>query len=601
MTSENAATASATAVASAAPLGSFTFVLHSHLPYVLSHGKWPHGTEWACEAAAETYIPLLNVFHRLLEENIEPRVTLGLTPVLCEMLSDADFLDEFGAYLQTKIEAARENAREFAALEQHHFRDNALFWENWYCGIARDFDDKYNRDIVGAFRALQDGGHLEIITCAATHGYLPLLGTDESVQAQIAIGVATYKKHFGRAPRGIWLPECAYRPRYEWSAPVGENQTPKLRKGIEEFLAENGLEYFIADAHLLAGGTPIGAYGDRYNALKTLYDHAAAQHETAQLETAPREYSPMQVYNVASSEVAQRNAPVAVFSRHEKTALQVWSGDHGYPGEGYYLDFHKKHFPGGHRLWRVTSSQADLAEKLPYEPDKIAYYAQSHADHFVGLVTESLREYSQQNGGPSGLVCAPYDAELFGHWWFEGPQWLYRTLKKMAQTPEINLTTCGAYLDENPTRETVRLPEGSWGEGGFHFIWLNENTDWTWREIYRCEAEMTRLAREYSQHDNPKLQEILSQCGRELLLMESSDWQFLISTVSARDYAELRIAGHINDFQSLAAMADKVARGEQLSDGEGTLLENVRQRDRAFQNIDVSLWAGVEHPAEEEA
>ena len=601
MTSDaSAATApdATTSAQNAAPLGSFTFVLHSHLPYVLSHGKWPHGTEWACEAAAETYIPLLNVFHRLLEENIEPRVTIGLTPVLCEMLSDSDFLEEFAAYLQTKIEAARDNAREFAALEQTHFRDNALFWENWYSAIARDFDDTYKRDIVGAFRDLQDGGHLEIITSAATHGYLPLLGTDESVQAQIRVGVQTYKKHFGRAPRGIWLPECAYRPRYEWSAPVGENPTPKLRKGIEEFLAENGIKYFIADAHLLAGGTPIGAYADRFNALKMLFDNAAAQHETAQIETAPREYSPMQVYNVASSEVAQQNAPVAVFSRHEKTALQVWSGDHGYPGEGYYLDFHKKHFPGGHRLWRVTSSQADLAEKLPYEPDKIAHYAQSHADHFVGLVTESLREYSQAHDGKSGLVCAPYDAELFGHWWFEGPQWLYRTLKKMAQAPEINLTTCGAYLDENPTRETVRLPEGSWGEGGFHFIWLNENTDWTWREIYKCEAEMTRLAREYSQHENPKLQEILAQCARELLLMESSDWQFLISTISARDYAELRIAGHINDFGSLAAMTDKVARGEHLSNGEDTLLENVQQRDRAFQNIDVALWAQVEHPAE---
>ncbi len=219
-------------------LGSFSLVLHAHLPYVLSHGKWPHGTDWVSEAAAETYVPLLNVFNRLVDEGLQPRVTLGLTPILCEMLSDLSFMDEFQNYLQGKIEGARGNGREFAEQGMDSFRDIALFWENWYTGIARDFEHKYERDIVGAFRRLQDGGHLEIITSAATHGYLPLLGRDESVRAQIVLGVATYKKHFGRAPRGIWLPECAYRPSYEWSPPQGlgaPDAAPVLRRGIEDF------------------------------------------------------------------------------------------------------------------------------------------------------------------------------------------------------------------------------------------------------------------------------------------------------------------------------------------------------------------------------
>lgn len=384
----------------ATPLGSFTFVLHAHLPYVLSHGTWPHGSDWICEAAAETYIPLLNVFHKLLSEGIAPRITLGLTPVLCEMLSDAAFVTEFKHYLQMKIDAAFDNARDFAAQGQETFRDNAFFWDTWYTNIARDFEDKYARDIVGAFRALQDGGHVEIITSAATHGYLPLLGRDESVQAQIKVGVETYKKHFARAPRGIWLPECAYRPRYEWQAPNGDTdeKTPQLRKGIEEFLAENGLDYFVIDAHMLAGGKPIGTYGDRYTALKHLFENAAAHHE----KTVPDgEDSPLQSYNVASPGAPADMAPVAVFTRHERTSLQVWSGDYGYPGEGYYLDFHKKHFPGGHRLWRVTSHEADLAQKLPYEPARVAEHVESHAHHFVGLVREALGEYSQKAGKPA--------------------------------------------------------------------------------------------------------------------------------------------------------------------------------------------------------
>jgi 1,4-alpha-glucan branching enzyme len=575
-------------------LGSFTFVLHSHLPYVLSHGKWPHGTDWLCEAAAETYIPLLNVFNRLVDEGCSPRVTIGLTPVLCEMMADLSFVAEFREYLQDKIEVAGANAREFARLDQVQFRDIALFWENWYTQTARDFDLKYERDLIGAFRRLQNNGHIEIITSAATHGYLPLLSTDEAVQAQVRIGVDTYKKHFGRQPRGMWLPECAYRPRYEWLKPEGlrdGDETPVLRKGVDEFLSENKIEYFIVDAHLLKGGHAIGAYADRFEALKSLFDNFSEQYQPRAVN---EENTPHEVYLVASAPGSE--TPVAVFARHERTSLQVWSGEHGYPGEGHYLDFHKKHFPGGLRLWRVTSSQADLAQKQPYEPARIAEISQSHADHFVALVKESLRDYKAA-AGHAGVVCAPYDTELFGHWWFEGPNWLYRVLKGLWQDPEVDLTTGGRYLDEHPPTTVVSLPEGSWGEGGFHSVWLNADTNWTWREIYPCEQTMTRLAQEYSDTTNPKLREILEQCARELLLMESSDWQFLITTVAARDYAELRCAEHINTFQRLAAMADKVGAGDFLTEGEREYLTAAQERDRVFAGVPVELWADVEFPA----
>ena len=319
------------------PLGSFTFVLHSHLPYVLSHGTWPHGTDWLHEAAAETYIPLLNAFHKLKEEGVVPRVSIGLTPVLCEMLADTSWAGEFEEYLAKKTASAADNAREFAAQNQSEFHDIACFWEAWYRGIATNFA-ALNRDILGAFKTLQDEGALEIITSAATHGYLPLLGTDESVQAQIAHGVANYRKHFGRAPRGIWLPECAYRPRYEWHAPeeIGGG-APVLRKGIEEFLAEQGIKYFVVDAHLLKGGKEIGTYGERYEALREMHIR------TPEVAVPEEERTPLQPYLV----VGKTSQPVAFFTRHEKTALQVWSGEHGYPGDGHYLDFHKKHFPAG--------------------------------------------------------------------------------------------------------------------------------------------------------------------------------------------------------------------------------------------------------------
>ncbi|HVF10996.1 MAG TPA: 1,4-alpha-glucan branching protein domain-containing protein [Abditibacteriaceae bacterium] len=574
-------------------VGSFTFVLHSHLPYVLSHGTWPHGTDWLCEAAAETYIPLLNVFNRLVDEGITPRVTIGLTPILTEMLADLSFAAELQDYLQTKINVAHNNARELAAQGLDQYRDIALFWENWYTNIARDFEHKYNRDLVGAFRKLQDDGHLEIITSAATHGYLPLLGTDEAVQAQVRIGVDAYKKHYGRPPRGIWLPECAYRPRYEWKPPqdtTEADEPPVLRKGVDEFLSENNIEYFVVDAHLLKGGKALGVYAERFEGLRAIFQNFADQYQPL---AENEERTPHEVYLVAS---APDKAPVACFARHERTSMQVWSAEHGYPGDGYYLDFHKKHFPGGLRLWRVVSTQADLAQKQPYEPGRIAEISEAQANHFVQLVKDGLRAHRDLTGQP-GIVCCPYDAELFGHWWFEGPDWLYRALKKLWQDPEIDLTTGGRYLDQNPPTKVISLPEGSWGEGGFHYIWLNPDNVWTWREIYACEKEMTRLARQYGETTNPKLREIVEQCGRELLLMESSDWQFLISTVAARDYAELRCAGHINVFQMLAAMGDRIGAGEVMSEGDRVFLQAAQQRDSCFQDVPLKLWAQVEHPA----
>lgn len=565
------------------PLGSFTLVLHAHLPYVLSHGRWPHGTDWLCEAAAETYIPLLNTFNRLVEEGDSPRVTLGLTPVLCEMMTDPTFVSEFNDYLKMRIGFAEENARAFAEQGQEQYRQLARRWQLFYNQTRRDFNEKYSQNIIGAFKKLQDDGQIEIITSAATHGYLPLLSTDEAIRAQIKIGIDTYQKYFGRQPHGIWLPECAYRPRGEWSASplVEPESTPVLRKGIEEFLAESGIKYFVTDAHLIKGGKPLGISSEHQGLLSEIPE------ETSENETLIHEkYSSQEVYFVESETT---DPPVAVFARHESTSLQVWSADHGYPGNGRYLDFHKKQFPGGLRYWRVTDVSADLGEKQIYEPERITEICEEQATHFVELVRKNLIEH-RDTTGKAGVVCCPYDAELFGHWWFEGPQWLYSILKKLSADPEINLTTGSQYLQENPPTETVSLQEGSWGAGGDHRIWMNAETAWTWKEIYPCERAFTLLLQKCFSDNCTELQKVLRQCARELLLMESSDWQFLISTIAARDYAEQRCAGHIERFWKLAAMAEKLGQAQPLSQNEQEELKTICKQDRCFPEIDTSLW-----------
>jgi 1,4-alpha-glucan branching enzyme len=563
--------------------GCFALVLHSHIPYVLAHGRWPHGMDWLAEVAAETYVPLLDVFNRLADEGISPKVTLGLTPALVEQLADETFAWEFEDYLGQKIGAAEANEREFRQNQRPDMAALARYWHDYYSHILRRFQQTYRRDLVGAFRALQDAGHIEILTSAATHGYLPLLGTDASISAQVKQGVSSYRRRFGRDPLGFWLPECAYRPRYHWQPPIPKYRTPEpaLRRGVEEFLAESGLRYFFVDAHLLRGGQAIGVYAERFKALEELWSQFAKEYQPEAAERSP--YIP---YLVNSS--GGPMSPVAIFARDPETGIQVWSGEVGYPGDEWYLEFHKKHYPGNLRYWRVSWPRDDLGRKELYEPVHALSRLPGHASHFAEVVRGVLAKHSDRFGHP-GILTAMYDTELYGHWWHEGAEWLYHAIQRLAEDEDIRRVTCGEYLAENPAHTVVSLPEGSWGEGGYHWIWLNEWTYWTWDKIYECEQEMTALAREYG--DNPRVATILKQAARELLLLESSDWQFNISTWAARDYAEERVRYHYGKFTALAALVRRAAAGEEIEPGAWNELGEAEDRDRCFPDVEPKWWA----------
>lgn len=571
------------------PIGYFTFVLHSHLPYVISHGRWPHGMDWLDEAAIATYIPLLNAFSDLANEGISAKCTVGITPILAEMLSSQTFKDGLPVYLKEKVRVSQENVREFQRTGERQLKALAQMWEQWFSNRLNDFEERYGRDLIGAFRKLQEQGHIEIITCAATHGYLPLLSEDISIQAQIKAGIKAHQRHFGCSPKGIWLPECAYRPSYAWASPLESNAVPKVRKGVEEFLSENGIDFFMVDTHLLHGGEAVGVYMDRFSALRRLWAQFEKEYAPAPVDV---EKSPYDVFLVGAKEGKK---PVAILTRDDQTGLQVWSGEHGYPGDGAYLDFHKKYSQGGNRYWCITSPKADLADKEMYNPQSAQERIPSHADHFVKLVTETLRKHHQEHNRP-GLVCAPFDTELFGHWWWEGPQWLKAVLAGLAASDEVQLVTGSEYLETSPASVIVSLPEGSWGKGGFHFIWLNEDTKWTWRHIYEAERDMIRLAQKYASNDDADLQRIMKQLARENLLLQSSDWQFLISTWSARDYSELRFDFHLNAFRKLRDLAEKKASGKTLTAADWTAVEELEARDQVFPDIDVSWWQRLEYP-----
>jgi len=537
----------------------FSLVLHSHIPYVLAHGSWPHGMDWLYEAAAETYLPLLDVFERLAAEGISARTNVSFTPVLMDQLKDPDFVRGFDEYLSMKLDIAVRDREYFTRTGNAALRPLPDFWAAWYGKLLEDFNGRYRRDIIDAFRSLQDRGHIEVLTSAATHGYFPLLARDESVRHQVRQGLHTYRKHFGREARGFWIPECAYRPGYAWKNPLGDSEAyPRL--GVDEVLGQEGIGYFFVDSHLLKGGEAKGVYIDRFPGLKLLWEKFRDAYRPAD-ELARDPYS---AYLAHPSHVP-------FFARDDVSGSQVWSRYMGYPGDGSYLEFHKKHFPGGMRYWRITSSEADLGLKEPYDPAAIAARLEQHAAHFVSVLEGVLK------GRSEGTVVALYDTELFGHWWFEGPEWLYHVIKKLDAGPVKPVTGSGS-LQALPPKTIISLPEGSWGQGGFHWIWLNDDTAWIWKKIHRIEEAAAALTPRLDRLDR----RLLKQFFREKFLLESSDWPFLISTWSARDYAENRAAEH---YERALTLAGWLESGRRLGPDEESLLRVFEAEDSLFEEV----------------
>lgn len=556
--------------------GRFMLVLHSHMPYVLSHGKSPHGTDWIFESTAECYLPLLDVLDRLAKQDVKPRWTVNVTPILAEQLDDPSFKSGFEEYCEEKIAAARQDALQFDSQGDLWMSGLAAFWQRVYTKCLVQFKHQWHRSVCGAFRHFGEIGSIELVTCGATHGYFPLLSTDEAVNAQVKLAVDTHTERFGSRPRGIWLPECAYRPRYPWKAPAGDDETVWERRGVEEILADHDIEYFFIDSHLIRGGEPLGTYWQTFPQLAELFQRSKG------LFTPPEE---------ARSEYEHYAIPTGrtVFARDPESTVQVWSGDVGYPGNPAYLEFHKQLYPGRHRYWRISEDKADLGAKKPYDPWAAHELIANQAQNFTGLVKNVLGRYKAEHDR-EGTLVAMYDTELFGHWWWEGPEFLYESALSMARDPELNCVSGGDVVDQEPARHFITLPEGSWGEGGYHSVWLNPDNHWTWEKLYPAQARLRALV---DKRPTGLAEEVAIQAAREILLAEASDWQFLISTWAARDYAEARFGDHIDRFNQLADLADRLTDGQEPSEADETFLKECQEKDAPFPDLDLSYWEAL--------
>ncbi|MBC7797631.1 MAG: DUF1957 domain-containing protein, partial [Pyrinomonadaceae bacterium] len=473
------------------PKGYFSLILHAHLPFV-RHPEYPEFLEedWLYEAITEVYIPLAFIFKNLHENGVRVRVAMNISPPLCEMLADTMLQNRYTRHLENLLALARQEA-ERTTREQTEFHAVAQMYYETLSQTANLWHNVYGKNLVGAFRELQDNGAIEIITCGATHGFLPLMSSHQAKRAQIQIAAANYRKHFGRNPRGIWLPECAYEPN------------------IEDLLKEAGIEYFVADAHALLYGEPRPRYGV---------------------------HAPVKCPN-----------GVAIFARDMETSQQVWSSIVGYPGDGAYREFYRDigwdlpldylkpflHEDGkrrglGLKYHRITGRDVSQTRKEPYIPELAREKAAQNAAHFVGERIKQAYQLRELYEGREPLVVSPYDAELYGHWWFEGPQFLDYVFRKLHyDQSDVLSVTPGDFLDADLPIQTQKPSASSWGERGYYKVWLNEGTSWMYPYQHIAEERMTRLADLY-QMPNALEYRALNQCARELLLAQSSDWAFQI-------------------------------------------------------------------------
>jgi len=493
--------------------GYIAMVLHAHLPFV-RHEEQANALEerWLFEALSETYLPLLMSWERLQEQGIPFAFAMTVSPTLLTLLTDEEMAARYVRHLELTIELTeKEMVRTRNHLELHSL---AVMYHTRHIELLERFEG-YGRNIVPALVRLADAGHLELLTCGATHGFLPVLGTAESRQAQIRIAVETHRRLTGRSPRGIWLPECGYVP------------------GIESVLEREGLQFFLVDSH------------------------AFADQET---ESSKRVYGPVFV----------GESNVYALARDPEAARQVWSSFTGYPGDPDYREYYRDIgfdlewdyirpyvHPEGIRLntgikYHRITAQGDHKEL--YNPEWAAQKTRGHAAHFIESRYDTLKRLEQANIAATKppLIVAPYDAELFGHWWFEGPQWLEQVALQMHDT-ELRLVTPSQYLDQFPEAEAAHMSMSSWGRAGYADVWLNETNDWIYPHLHRVEQRLVNLIRQKKRDGMDRLTEAaLQQLAREVLLAESSDWAFIMTMGTTVEYAVRRTKLHLEQAMRLA-------------------------------------------------
>ncbi len=528
--------------------GYLCLFLHAHLPFV-RHPEEEYFLEenWLFEAITETYIPLIDMMDRLIAQGVPFQLTMSLTPTLTFMLKDPLLQNRYIKHLDKLIELA---SKEIERTEyETHYHGLALMYHERFKNARETFIKKYKKDLTLAFKKFQDLGYLEIVTSCATHAFLPNMSVNpKAMDAQIQIGVDYYRKVFGRKPRGFWLPECGYFPH------------------VDELLQKAGIKYFFLDSHGILHADP----SPRYSVYAPLYCPSG----------------------------------VAAFGRDWESSKQVWSSKEGYPGDPVYREYYRdigfeldyeyiKPYihPNGLRIntglkyWRITGN---TEYKEAYRPDWAKEKAAEHAGNFMFNRQKQI-EHLSAHMDRKPIVVAPYDAELFGHWWFEGPMWIDFLIRKIAYDQKtVSLITPSQYLSQYSANQMAFPSQSSWGYKGYSEYWLEGSNDWIYRHLHTAERRMKELTDKFKTVFNngvkrPLIKRALNQAARELVLAQASDWPFIMKTGTMVPYAMKRVKQHLSRFNQLYhdLMKKKVNQ---------KWLNELEARDNIFYNINCASY-----------
>jgi 1,4-alpha-glucan branching enzyme len=529
--------------------------LHTHMPYVMNHDMWPHGTVWLSEVVCESYLPILEVIQDLHQEGIRPTLSFDFSPILLAQLSHSNALSIFTEYVKQQIEQSEKDLDKFSKIpEAVQNIPMGEFWKSFYEERLQTLHGMNDSSIIERLRIAEQDGLIEIMTCGLTHAYLPLLDFEQSTRMQIASSVKMHELYFAHKPRAIFLPECGYAPKL-----IGENGEYYL----EDIILEQSINMIILD---------------QQHSMK----YVESEHDVVRI--LPESLRPLSQVRLQKT---YKNQSLKVLIRHKSASDKVWSEKSGYPSHSAYLDFHKREFDSTLRYWKVTNHPEYTQEKYPYMMADAKKQAQIDAKEYVEYLEELALSYSEQVN-ETGVICLAFDTELFGHWWFEGPEFLSNFIREMDRSDILSLKF-PSEIQWNDSIHTVQCSAGSWGMNGTDETWKNASTMWLLDNIH--DAEQRFEDRVHSIDINDQLEKrIMDQALRELLLMQASDWPFLITKNQASDYAKERFMQHQDYFTSLIAFFDLIKSGKVLTNDQETLLARIVQVDDIFQTIDIHRW-----------
>ncbi len=530
--------------------GYLCIVLHAHLPYV-HHPEHDRFFEenWLFEAITDCYLPLIAMLDMLQQDRVKFRLTLSLSPTLITMLQDGLLQSRYLRHMHQLLELAEKEI--IRTREQPALHDLAKRHHEHFLQTLHSYQNHYQCDLLAGFEKHYLAGHIELITCAATHGFLPLLNVSEvAVRNQIKVGIDTFQARFNFRPEGFWLPECGYYP------------------GLEAFLQEAGIRYFFVDSHGITDASQTPKHGV---------------------------FAPLDCGN-----------GVMAFGRDPACSQQVWSSESGYPGDADYRDYYRDigfdlplDYIGPYILNGDTRSNTGIkyhrvtgetAVKALYQPDKAREKAWQHARDFVDKRRQQISALCMEMDQPP-IIVAPYDAELFGHWWYEGPQWLEDVCRLAAEADSgVETVSCSDYLQRLTVHQKAVPSASTWGEQGYSDYWLNESNEWIYPLLHKAGSEMEKLVMDLQGMRLTELQQrALNQALRSLLLAQSSDWPFILKSGTTVDYAKKRITDHLARFNYL----HDCIRKNRINERYLTALEVM---DDIFPQIDFREYCATRRP-----